>query len=211
MGNLSLSSTDLKKAKLKSISTDNFLKLPTSSPQRRSASGLVSSAKSGGGGGGGGGREVSVCGDDDFDPTLGATPFSPFYIHPMTVTSLEQLRGERQRWSQGTRSSDSNHIDIEAGFGCKPRSNLAGHKEWPSGRMSSDSERWEFAKLKQKKGLLASFTRNQKLLIKVIIAILLVCAMLGIGLGLSVAVNGSVWTAPNQSKTLKIGSRDPGT
>ncbi|KAI5286858.1 hypothetical protein KEM54_006451, partial [Ascosphaera aggregata] len=78
-------------------------------------------------------KEVRLL-DEEFDPTNGAKPYSPFYIHPMTETSKMQLHNEREALRAGTRSSESN--DLESG-------GIRSHgKDSTSTRPSCDAERW---------------------------------------------------------------------
>jgi hypothetical protein len=121
----------------------------------------------------------------DFDPCIGAKPHSPFYCHPTTRTSLEQLKCEVKVSCRGYYSQD-----LESGMRTPPKRSVEIH------RLQS-SKLWKSDKRKHC-GCLRTLSKKQRLSLKILIAILLVGAMVGIALGITAAVGGGVWRSNNR-------------
>ncbi|EEH04036.1 conserved hypothetical protein [Histoplasma capsulatum G186AR] len=123
----------------------------------------------------------------DFDPSRGAKPFSPFYTHPTTRTSLEQVRSEAQACCQGYKLHDA-----ENGYQApiKPSMDCQG----------SDRGLWRVGpnNAQKKSKWLGRLSRKQRLVVKVLIALFIAGAMVGIGLGISISLGGGVWKSKNQ-------------
>ncbi|KAI5307222.1 hypothetical protein KEM56_002595 [Ascosphaera pollenicola] len=139
---------------------------------------------------------------EDFDPTHGAKPYSPFYIHPMTETSKMQLHNEREAIRAGTRSSESN--DLESG-GIRSHAGGVGGvggagKDSTSTRPSCD-ERWELIHKNKKRGWLARFSPRTRFVIKMLLASAVICVMFAVGIGLTLAVSGRPWPATGPTKS----------
>ncbi|OJD13225.1 hypothetical protein AJ78_06299 [Emergomyces pasteurianus Ep9510] len=123
----------------------------------------------------------------DFDPSRGAKPLSPFYTHPTTRTSLEQLKSESQACYQGYKLHDA-----ENGYQVPVKPSMDGQ--------TSDRGLWGICPSnKQKKSKwLGSLSRRRRLAVKGLIALVIAGGMVGIGLGISVALGGGVWKSKNQ-------------
>lgn len=144
---------------------------------------------------------------EDFDPTVHAKPYSPFYSHPSTRPSMDS--GKRNI-SIDVRQSR----DIEAGLSPQP-STIAGDrssdngvvKEWSQSRLSLGAQ-----SCSRKKGLtypkrrkcdcLAGLPKRQRVMIKLLIALVIVGVMVGIAVGIAAAVNGTVYKSKNQNVTI---------
>ncbi|KAK2732447.1 hypothetical protein FQN55_004106 [Onygenales sp. PD_40] len=118
----------------------------------------------------------------DFDPSRGAKPCSPFYTHPTTRTSLEQLRNEAQACGQGYKLHD-----VESAYQMPPK---------PSMDQNSDKGLWLTSRRKSK--WLGHLTKKQRFAVKALIAVVIVGTMVGIGLGVTKAVGGGVWKSENR-------------
>ncbi|KKZ66625.1 hypothetical protein EMCG_00188 [[Emmonsia] crescens] len=123
----------------------------------------------------------------DFDPSRGAKPLSPFYTHPTTRTSLEQLRSETQVSCQGYKLHDA-----ENGYQMPVKPSID--------RPGSDRGFWGICpNSKQNKSKwLGRLSRKQRLAVKGLIALMIAGTMVGIGLGITVALGGGVWKSKNQ-------------
>ena len=129
--------------------------------------------------------------EEDFDPSKDAKPYSPFYKHPTTRTSLEQLKSESKPYERGPSQ------DLEAGTRVRASADLNTNCHRLSG--------WE-QKLPKKHralGCLNGLTKRQRLVVKLLLAVLVIGGMVGIGLGISKAVGGGIWASHGQ--TSKIG------
>ncbi|KAF7586124.1 hypothetical protein BBP40_009420 [Aspergillus hancockii] len=121
----------------------------------------------------------------EFDPTVGAKPYSPFYRH----ATLPHSATERLTVQTKDSSLHPNSVnDIEIG-------------DDPF-RSSADSGNRRGSKLwKQKKRHCHWFrglTKGQKMAVKGAIAILTVGTMVAIALGITAAVGGGVWKSDHQ-------------
>ncbi|OKL56515.1 hypothetical protein UA08_08303 [Talaromyces atroroseus] len=126
----------------------------------------------------------------DFDPHIGAKPCSPFYAHDDNNTSLEYLKNEATIAAQRYGSND-----LESGVPSTPRKrSLDVH-----GRVRC-SKLW--AEKKRRCDYLSSLTRRQRLIVKLVLALIIIGAMIGIAMGITVAVGGGVWKSANVKGTL---------
>ncbi|ODH51341.1 hypothetical protein GX48_02581 [Paracoccidioides brasiliensis] len=121
----------------------------------------------------------------EFDPSRGAKPYSPFYKHPTTRTSLEQLRNETSQ----RRSARYRMHDVENGYQAGTRPSMDGQ--------GSTRGLWVDSRQKNSKWL-GRLNRKQKFAVKALIAVIIVGTMVGIGLGISIALGGSVWKSSYQ-------------
>ncbi|PGH12897.1 hypothetical protein AJ79_03997 [Helicocarpus griseus UAMH5409] len=119
----------------------------------------------------------------EFDPSRGAKPCSPFYTHPTTRTSLEQLRTEGQQYKMH---------DVENGYQVKPSMDGQGSDRGLWGHNSRKKSKW-----------LGKLSRKQRFAVKALIAVVIVGAMVGIGLGISVALGTGVWKSNHQSEEIR--------
>lgn len=114
----------------------------------------------------------------DFDPSIGAKPYSPFYRHATPSLSTEQLTWEARR---ANRYHSKCARDVEAQIS----------PIQPQGSQTSKlSKLW--TKKKQPWELLEGLSTRQRITAKALIAILTLGAMVGIALGITSAVGG-VW------------------
>ena len=136
---------------------------------------------------------------DDYPPSSDH-PFSPFYSHPATRTSLEQKKSESK-----VRFQIYEH-DLEAGSRVTQftQNESAPHSPpddtvWPSGKVRKQQE----AMLKSKKHSSYSpfkrMSKKQKFWAKVLIAVVIVGAITGLGVGITKAVGGGVFRTSSNS------------
>ena len=129
---------------------------------------------------------------DEYDPTS-SHPCSPFYSHPTTRTSFEQLRCNKVY-----------ETDLESGskrYSMEPSSTVGNtpNKEctvWPG----QETMRQRTKDLKNNKRCrpFRGLTRKQRIWTKVIIVLVFIGVAIGIGVGISKAVGGGIWKDNNQ-------------
>ncbi|KAL6716377.1 hypothetical protein ACLMJK_005943 [Lecanora helva] len=133
---------------------------------------------------------------EDYDPTS-SNPFSAFYSHPRTRTSFEQAKSESNL-----------HLplyshDLESGSRITHASVVDAVLEPPT-RIHNDDKVWPCSRQKEKTLLekqhegrrcspFRRLSKKQKFWVKALLAILIVGAVTGLGLGISKAVNGGVF------------------
>jgi uncharacterized membrane protein len=121
----------------------------------------------------------------EFDPHVGAKPCSPFYSHEINNNSLEYLKNESTITAQRYGSND-----LESGTPSTPQKrSLEVH-----GRCQQ-SKLW--IQKKRKCDCMSSLTKRQRLYVKLVLALFIVGAMIGIAMGITVAVGGGVWKSAN--------------
>lgn len=129
-------------------------------------------------------------------------PFSAFYLHPTTRTSLEQHRSE-SKIHVGVHEQD-----LEAASSNFPSSEVSrSHKEcqvWPSKQQMD--KKYRMMERRKGCGPLRRLNKNQKLWAKILIALVVVGAAVGIGIGISRAVGGGVWKDENSQGKIGSGS-----
>ncbi|KAJ5646453.1 hypothetical protein N7490_002825 [Penicillium lividum] len=122
----------------------------------------------------------------DFDPCIGAKPYSPFYSHGTPTTSYEQLTFETKN----------------AGY---PRSGLRDIENAGPYAFRNDSPRrsklWEGKK--QPRSCMHSLSTRQRMILKAIIAVVTVGTMIAIALGITYAVGGAVWKSSAEQTSLR--------
>ncbi|KAI9880272.1 MAG: hypothetical protein M1830_004391 [Pleopsidium flavum] len=138
--------------------------------------------------------------NEEYDPTSNH-PFSAFYCHPTTRTSFEQLKNESKTHIQVY------EMDLEAAHS---RKSLAQSRE------PKECSVWPGRNTLKKQSLLAckgnrwnpmrKLNKRQKLWAKILIALVIVGAAVGIGVGISKAVGGGVWKSANEQT--QIGGTD---
>ncbi|KAF2112462.1 hypothetical protein BDV96DRAFT_163112 [Lophiotrema nucula] len=141
-------------------------------------------------------------------PVNTSNPFSAFYKHP------EASRERQDRISaEGTQPTKS-HLDVgvyerdlEAGLPLStattqnPKVSVDGRvKEctmWPSRQAMMDKKKMS----KRARGchLLRNLSPKQRLWVKIVIAMIIVAAAVGLGVGISKAVGGGVWSGQGQT------------
>lgn len=138
---------------------------------------------------------------EDYDPTVKAKPHSPFYCHPQTRTSLEQLKNE----SRVTILQPSS-LDLESGKSSElsPAGKDGSVRVWP-GKCRTAPRGLKNARKEDGTGWgcgMHRLSNRQRLLAKMMIAILLVGGIVAIGVGVSKAVGGGVYKSGDQSTTI---------
>ena len=129
-------------------------------------------------------------------------PFSAFYLHPTTRTSLEQNRSESKIHirvhEQDLEAASSNFPSSEAS-----RSNKE-CQVWPS-KQQMDKK---FRMMEKRNGCspLRRLNKKQQIWAKILIALVVVGAAVGIGIGISRAVGGGVWKDENSQGRIGSGS-----
>jgi hypothetical protein len=141
-----------------------------------------------------------------------SNPFSAFYKHPTARRSLDE--------KMQTAPHSKTHLDVgvyetdlEAGLPLsaaptqhtQPKVSVDGRvKEctmWPS-RQDQLVRKKEHKRARGCK-LYRNLTSRQRLWVKIIIGLLVVAAAAGLGVGISRAVGGGVWSSPGQSKQIE--------
>lgn len=113
----------------------------------------------------------------EFDPSVGAKPYSPFYAHGSPTVSFEQLTLE-------TKNANHNLSQLRDVENARPYSALR-----------SDSPRrsklWE--EEKQPQPWMRSLSTRQRMGLKAAIAVVTVGSMIAVALGITAAVGGAPW------------------
>ncbi|MCJ1467411.1 hypothetical protein MMC07_006035 [Pseudocyphellaria aurata] len=139
----------------------------------------------------------------DENPPSARHPFSPFYLHPTTRTSLEQHQSESKVHIR------VHEQDLEAGSSIFPSSEVSrNHKEhavWPC-----NNQKYKNSSMKDMRkggcGPLRRLSRKQRLVAKLLIGLIVVGAAVGIGIGISKAVGAGVWKNANSQERIGSGS-----
>ncbi|KAF2708544.1 hypothetical protein K504DRAFT_284461 [Pleomassaria siparia CBS 279.74] len=139
-------------------------------------------------------------------PIDSANPFSAFYKHPQARRSMD---GSMQQ-SKTLLDVNVHDRDLEAGMPLstastqQPKSSVDGRvKEctmWPSRQAMIDKKK----KHQRARGcnLFQGLSNKQRLWIKIFIALFVVAAAVGLGVGITRAVGGGVWSANGSSKPI---------
>jgi hypothetical protein len=139
------------------------------------------------------------------DPT---NPYSAFYKHPEARRSMDASSAPQSKTHLDITTVE--HHDMEAGFPLstattqQPKSSVDGRvKEctmWPSRQAVLDKRKTT----KRTRGCKAfrNLTSKQRLWAKIIIALIVVAAAVGLGVGISRAVGGGVWAGQGKSKEI---------
>lgn len=112
----------------------------------------------------------------DYDPSINAKPYSPFYRHATPNLSAHAV--ELQRLRRGTN-------DIEAGNG---NPHLHGGSHEP--QRPRQSKLWE---KRQRCVWWRQLSRGSRFALEVVIAVVIVGGMIGIALGFTAAGGGGIW------------------
>ena len=155
----------------------------------------------------------------DYDPTLNAKPCSPFYNHDLPRQSVDIAKNTSQSrvhlvqidtndLEAGVTRTDKSSLDV---IKPEPTADADGSlKIWPGRlgralRMQRRPGKRSMCQPKQRGSRwLPGLTKGQRLMVKILIALVIIGAMVGIGVGISIAVGGGVYKNDNQ--TSKIGS-----
>lgn len=125
----------------------------------------------------------------EFDPHVGAKPYSPFYRHSSPTLSYEQLTLETKNSNNNSTPRARTHLrDIE--------------NAGPYSALRTDSPRrsklWEGEN--QPRTCMQSLSTRQRMALKAVLAVVTVGSMIAIALGITAAVGGAAWRA-NTEKT----------
>ncbi|KAL2001260.1 hypothetical protein VTN02DRAFT_1976 [Thermoascus thermophilus] len=120
----------------------------------------------------------------EFDPSVGAKPYSPFYRHHHTTTSLEQIKSEVRISTRGYASQD-----LESGMRTPYKQSM----DVQSTRTSNI-----FEKKKRRCSSMDGLSWKQRIAVKMLIAVVIIGSMIGISLGITIAVGGGVWKSNGQ-------------
>lgn len=135
-----------------------------------------------------------------------SNPFSAFYKHPEARRSMD----ENKQQSKTHLDVNVHERDLEAGVPLsaattqQPKVSVDGRvKEctmWPSRQAMLDKKKMN----KRARGcnLFRNLNNKQRLWAKIIIALVVVAAAVGLGVGISRAVGGGVWSGEGQNKQI---------
>jgi hypothetical protein len=136
-----------------------------------------------------------------------SNPYSAFYKHPEARRSMDANSAPQSKTHLGIHAFER---DMEAGLPLsaattqQPKSSVDGRvKEctmWPSKQAVMDQRKT----YKRSRGcnLFKNLTSKQRLWAKIIIALIVVAAAVGLGVGISRAVGGGVWAGQGKSKEI---------
>lgn len=140
-------------------------------------------------------------------PVDSSNPYSAFYKHPEARRSMDAASAPQSKTHLDVHTLER---DIEAGTPLsaattqQPKVSVDGRvKEctmWPSRQAVMDQRKV----YKRQRGcnLFKNLTSKQRLWAKIIIALLVVAAAVGLGVGISRAVGGGVWAGQGKSKEI---------
>ena len=134
---------------------------------------------------------------EEYDPTS-SHPFSAFYSHPTTRTSLEQYQSESKV------NIKIYEQDLEAGSRIIPSSDVPRIKKecavWPGKHQLIEKR----MKMEKHRGCnpMRNLSKRQKLWIKILIAMVIVGAAIGLGIGISKATGSGVFKTTNSQTAI---------
>jgi hypothetical protein len=136
-----------------------------------------------------------------------SNPYSAFYKHPEARRSMDASSAPQSKTHLDVHTMER---DVEAGLPLsaattqQPKSSVDGRvKEctmWPSRQAVMDQRKTH----KRARGcnLFKNLTSKQRLWVKIVIALIVVAAAVGLGVGISRAVGGGVWAGDGKSKEI---------
>ncbi|KAL4739863.1 hypothetical protein BDV11DRAFT_214864 [Aspergillus similis] len=137
---------------------------------------------------------------EEYDPSIGAKPYSPFYRHATPSSKLARLASQRKR---------SKSIPVGVG---SPIGDIGGQRPpWQrlydveEGQTEGRDSRTKLKLWAQKKkycDCLSGLSKGQRMAVKIAIAVLLVGSMVAVALGITAAVGGGVWRGENHTEQL---------
>ena len=146
--------------------------------------------------------EAYAAKEGEYDPTS-TNPFSAFYSHPRTRTSFEQAKSESNLhlplYHHDLESgSKITHASVADAAPDHPTHYHRDDKVWPCSRQK---EKTLLEKQQSKKGCspFSRMSKKQKFWVQAIIAVIIVGAFTGLGLGISKAVGGGVFKNSHDS------------
>ena len=137
---------------------------------------------------------------EEYDPTS-SHPFSAFYSHPTTRTSLEQHKSESKV------NIKIYEQDLEAGSRYVPSSDVPRTRKdctvWPGKHQLIENRN----KMEKNRGChpMRNLSKKQKLWVKILIAMIIVGAAVGLGIGISKATGSGVFRTTNSQRPIGDG------
>ncbi|RDW81254.1 uncharacterized protein DSM5745_04811 [Aspergillus mulundensis] len=136
---------------------------------------------------------------EEYDPSVGAKPYSPFYRHATPSCKLARLASQRRR-SHSVRGVGSPIDDIEGQR--PPWHRLYDVEEGREETGSSKTKLKLWAKKKKYCDCLGGLSARQRMAVKIAVAVVLVGGMVAVALGITAAVGGGVWRGENRTEKL---------
>ncbi|KAL2870396.1 uncharacterized protein BJX67DRAFT_345472 [Aspergillus lucknowensis] len=132
----------------------------------------------------------------DYDPSIGAKPYSPFYRHATPSSKLGQLTSHR-KCSRSVGMVTSPIDDVEGGGGGRPP---PWQRLYDGERTGRESKLW--VQEKRYCDCLSRLGKKQRMAVKIAIAVVILGSMVAIALGITAAVGGGVWKGDHQQARL---------
>lgn len=134
----------------------------------------------------------------DYDPSIGAKPYSPFYRHattPSAASAIARFTSQRKR----TRSFGiASPIDDLENGSRPPWKRLSDDETRNMSTTNRESKLW--AQKKRRFDCLSGLSKKQRIAVKIVIAVVVVGCMVAIALGITAAVGGGVWSGNHRSE-----------
>ncbi|KAL4817422.1 hypothetical protein BDW67DRAFT_183681 [Aspergillus spinulosporus] len=137
---------------------------------------------------------------EEYDPTIGAKPYSPFYRHATPSSKLARLAPQRKRSKSIPVGVGSPIDDIEGQR--PPWQRLYDVEEGQTEDGDSRAKLKLWAQKKKYCDCLSGLSNGQRMAIKITIAALLVGSMVAVALGITAAVGGGVWRGENHTEQI---------
>ncbi|KAL4983387.1 hypothetical protein BDW68DRAFT_181647 [Aspergillus falconensis] len=137
---------------------------------------------------------------EEYDPSIGAKPYSPFYRHATPSSKLSRLASQRKRSKSITVGVGSPIDDIEGQR--PPWQRLYDVEEGQSEGRDSKTKLKLWAQKKRYCDCLSALSKGQRMAVKIAIAVVLLGSMVAVALGITAAVGGGVWRGENHTEQL---------
>ncbi|KAF9890849.1 hypothetical protein FE257_005420 [Aspergillus nanangensis] len=125
----------------------------------------------------------------DYDPTVGAKPYSPFYRHATPNVNLDNLDGKTIEVKDLGASREDSLNDVEQGL-VQPSDDSKDNRR--------QSKLWK--EKKRRCDCMRSMTKKQRIATKAAIATVILGSMVAIALGITAAVDGGIWSSPDHQQ-----------
>ncbi|KAF2016033.1 hypothetical protein BU24DRAFT_190580 [Aaosphaeria arxii CBS 175.79] len=134
-----------------------------------------------------------------------ANPFSAFYKHPDARRSMDGNSNNKMHLDINVAERDlESGVPLSAATTQQPKVSVDGRvKEctmWPS--RQAMMEKKKMSRRARGCNLFRNLNSKQRLWAKIVIALFVIAAAVGLGVGISRAVGGGVWSSPGQSKPI---------
>ncbi|KAL4753966.1 hypothetical protein BDW72DRAFT_190660 [Aspergillus terricola var. indicus] len=137
---------------------------------------------------------------EEYDPSIGAKPYSPFYRHATPSSKLARLAPQRKRSKSIPVGVGSPIDDIEGQR--PPWQRLYNVEEGQTEGRDSRTKLKLWAQKKKYCDCLSGLSNVQRMAVKIAIAVLLVGSMVAVALGITTAVGGGVWRGENHTEQI---------